>query len=266
MWSQMLEVRDVDEAHIEDVFRVCSHASMDKPLQRAGMELRRAWLRRMLADYGPCAKVAYLDDKPVAQLEFIPEEAIPYVPEPRVGVVQLRCVYNPFPEARGKGAATALIRSLVDDCERGLASLGGKACGFIAAEAFNTGEGTPMDKLYAANGFEAADGEMFRLIGRSYVAPRQVTYQPSPDDAGRAVALFNPTCEYSYGFAVRVREFLGEVAPRLAVELFDQWESPKESIMHGNHWLVVNATPIKGSWADKEGLRAEVKMALEKRW
>jgi hypothetical protein len=93
-----------------------------------------------------------------------------------------------------------------------------------------------------------------------------VTYQPSPDDAGRAVALFNPTCEYSYGFAVRVREFLGEVAPRLAVELFDQWESPKESIMHGNHWLVVNATPIKGSWADKEGLRAEVKMALEKRW
>ena len=266
MWSQMLEVRDVDEAHIEDVFRVCSHASMDKPLQRAGMELRRAWLRRMLADYGPCAKVAYLDERPVAQLEFIPEEAIPYVPEPRVGVVQLRCVYNPFPEARGKGAATALIRSLVDDCEKGLASLKGEPCRFITAEPFNTGEGTPMAKLYSANGFETAGGEMYRLVRGNYVASTPVTYQPSPDDMDRAVALYNPTCEYSYSFAVRVKEFIKEVAPLLEVDLIDQWENPKESMRHGNHWFVVNATPINGSWADKEGLRAEVKMALEKKW
>jgi GNAT superfamily N-acetyltransferase len=262
----MLEVRDVDEAHIEDVFRVCSHANMDRPIQRVGIEFRSAWLRRMLAEHGPCAKVAYLDDRPVAQIEFIPEEVIPYVPEPRLGVVQLRCVYNPFPEARGKGVATALIRSLVDDCERGLASLKGRACSFIAAEPFNTGEGTPMDRLYAANGFEAGEGEIYRPLGGSYVAPRRLTYRPSPEDAGRAVVLFNPTCEYSYGFAMGLRGLIGEVAPKLDVDLVDQWERPRESIRRGNHWLVVNATPITASWADKKALRAEIEAALQKKW
>ena len=262
----MLEVRDVDEAHIDDVFKICSHANMDRPIQRTGIELRGAWLRRMLAEHGPCAKVAYLDGKPVAQLEFIPEEAIPYILDPRLGVVQLRCVYNPFPEARGKGAATALIRSLLDDCERGLASLGGRACSFIAAEPFNTGEGTPMDRLYATNGFEVGDGEMYRLLRGSYVSPRRLTYQPSPEDTGRAIVLFNPTCEYSYGFAVRVRDVVSDIASRLEVVLVNQWENPEESIRHGNHWLVVNSTPIKGSWADKEGLWAEIKAALKKKW
>jgi hypothetical protein len=107
---------------------------------------------------------------------------------------------------------------------------------------------------------------MFRLIGGSYVAPRRLTYQPSQADMGRAVALFNPTCEYSYAFAVRVKKFIKEVAPLLEVDLIDQWERPEESMKHGNQWLVVNATPIRGSWVDKEGLRAEVKTALEKRW
>jgi hypothetical protein len=262
----MLDVKDLDEACIEDVFRVCSHTSMDKPLQRVGIEQRRGWLMRMLADYGPCAKVAYIEGKPVAQLEFMPEMAIPFIPRARRGVVQLKCVYNPFTEASGKGAATALIRALIEDCEKGLASLKGEPCSFIAAEPFNTGEGTPMAKLYSANGFETAGGEMYRLIRGNYVAPTPVTYQPSPDDMDRAVALYNPTCEYSYSFAVRVKEFIKEVAPLLEVDLIDQWENPKESMRHGNHWLVVNATPIKGSWVDKEGLRAEVKTALEKKW
>lgn len=95
-------MRDISDITIDDVFKVCSHGRLNDPLQKKGIELRRRWLTNMLSDYGPCVKIAYLDERPVAQIMYYPEDAAPFITMPRPGVVLLRCVYNPFPEAQGK--------------------------------------------------------------------------------------------------------------------------------------------------------------------
>lgn len=260
----MSEVRvaDLEEENIDDVFRVCSHNKLDDPLQQRGIELKRRWLLETLAKHGPCTKIAYLGDRPVAQILFYPEEAAPFIADPREEVVVLHCAYNPFPEARGKGAGTALLRSLVEDCRRGLPCLGGRPCCFIAAKPFNTGVGMPLDRFYAANGFKQAQQEMFLDVSAPYKPRETPEYQPLVEDRGRAVMLYNPMCEWSYPFAVRVREFLKEIDASLPVELIDEWRNPEESTKRGNQQLVVNATPIMGFWTQREAFRREVEQAL----
>ncbi len=259
-----ITVRDVDESNLEDVFRVCSHGKLDDPLQQKGIELRRSWLRRMLRDNGSCAKIAYLDGAPVAQLLFYTEGSAPFIPRPRRGVVLLRCVYNPFKEAQGKGASTALLRSLVEECRGDPQYLKGVRCRFMASQAFNTWEGTPMEKFYASNGFVKKNGEMVLLINGEYAPPVKLEPHPNESDKGQAIVIYNPTCEYSYPSAMRARDLLNSIYPELTVKLIDQWEDPADSVRLGNHWLTVKGAQIISGWYERESMLREVAKAVEK--
>lgn len=256
-------VRDVTEENLEDAFRVCSNVRLGDILQMQGIELRRRWIRGMLAATGPCVKVAYLEGRPVAQLLFYPETSIPYQPRPRAGVVLLRCVYNPFKEAQGKGASTALLKNLIDECMRGPRCLNGVECSFIASEAFNTGEGIPMERLYEANGFRQMSAEMVYEIAGKYITPYELSYMKSKRDEGRATIVYNPTCEYSYPTALRVRDLIAGFYPAMLIHLVNQWEEPQESIRLANHELTVNGFHVSGSLHQREILVAEIKKAVE---
>lgn len=258
----MLTVRDINESSIEDAFRVCSFDKLTDSLQKKGIELRRRWIGRMLKEIGPCVKVAYLDDRPVAHLMFYPEPAVPFIAQPRKGAVLLRCVYNPFPEARGIGAARALIGSLIEDCRGGAPFLRGEICSFIAADAFNTGEGVPMEKLYEGSGFSRRGDEMVLEVSGGYVEPKKNEYHALEEDRGRGIIFYNPTCEYSYPSATRVRSFLRSREPSLEVDLIDQWEQPVESLRRANRWLIVNARAIRSTWFERDSLTREVDDAL----
>lgn len=144
-----MKVENLDEGNVDDVFKICSHGMLDDPIQQRGIELKRRWLLEMLKRYGPCTKIAYIDGRPVAQILFYPEEAIPSFTHQRRGIVLIHCAYNPFPEAQGKGAGTALIESLIYDCKTGIPCPGGGHCRFITARPFNTGVGTPLAEFYA---------------------------------------------------------------------------------------------------------------------
>ena len=98
----------------------------------------------MIREYGSCTSVTCFSKKPVTQLLFYSEAAVPLMPEPRRGTLLLRCIYNPFKEAQGIGASGALAKSLINECRIQLTFLKGEEYGFIASEAFNAGEGTSM--------------------------------------------------------------------------------------------------------------------------
>jgi hypothetical protein len=82
---------------------------------------------------------------------YYPESAIPYYREPRQRVIEIFCAYRVKEEA--KGAGTLLLKNLIDEAETGIGCLGGKACSFLVASPFNTGEGTSLRKYYIDNGF-----------------------------------------------------------------------------------------------------------------
>ncbi len=258
----MIVVKDAGEGNIEDVFRVCSHNRMDDLLQRKGMEIKRAWLLRMLKEYGSCTKIAYLDGRPVAQILFYPEEAVPFIPDPREGAVVLNCAYNPFLEARGKGAASALVRSLAEDARAGLKCLRGEPCSFVAAKPFETGEGFSMTEFYARCGFSRADSEMYLEISGEYRPRGERAYKPLEEDGGRAIMFYDPMCEWGYGFAVRVRDLIHDVEPRYPFEMINPWERPGESARRGNQQLIVNGHVMQSFWTDKEAFRREVEEAI----
>lgn len=259
----MIRVEDISVGNVNDVFKVCSYNKLEDPLQQQGIELKRRWLHEMLEENGPCTKIAYLDEKPVAQILYYPETAVPFIVNPRNDVIELNCVYNPFPQTREKGVGTALIRSLLDDCREGLSSLNGRPCRFIVAKPFTTGEGIPLGKFYSANGFKQGHEEMFKEVKAIYQPRELAEYQPLPEDRGRAVVFFNPICEWSYPFAVRIREVLREIDTTLNVELINSWLRPEESIKRRNQELIVNGKLIKSFWTEREAFRREVEQALK---
>jgi GNAT superfamily N-acetyltransferase len=118
-----------------------------------GIKLKRQWLREMLEKYGSCAKIAYYNGKPVAQILYYPEEADVTKVSKRKDVLMIDCIYNPMPEAQKLGIGTSLLRSLTQDAKQRKTYLGNRPCKFILAKAFNTGELLPMPEFYKKNGF-----------------------------------------------------------------------------------------------------------------
>ena len=156
MASNRIRIEDLQRSNIDDLIYVCSSKRLNDPLHLKGVALKKAWLREILERYGPCAKIAYLNEKPVAQILFYPEEADPTNPLRRRGVIRLDCVYNSMPEARQLGVATKLLQSLVEDCKQGKGCLHGTPCRFIVATPFNTGEALSMSQFYSKRGFKAS--------------------------------------------------------------------------------------------------------------
>lgn len=263
MFNGVLSIRDITEDTILDAFRVCSFNKLDDPLQKEGMRLKEEWLRGMLKDFGACTKIAYVEERPVAQILYLPEEAVPFIPQPRERVVLLNCVYNPFAEFKRKGVATALMEALIDECRMGLPILEGQACKFVVAKPFEAREGFSMADFYRRFGFREGSFEMHLEIAGVYEAREPGRYVPIMEDEGRVVVFFDVMCEWGFSHASRVEQVINEVAPDVDVELINPWERPEEYLKRGNHWLVVNAKPIKSYVTQGQKFRDEVLEALK---
>ena len=257
-----MSVRDISEENMLDVFRICSASKLEDRTQLKGIQMKRRWLRKMMKDYGPCTKIAYVDTIPVAQILFYPEEAVPYIPHKRDGVIILHCAYNPFVNFQRRGVASSLIESLVNDSRMGLEILDGRPCEYIVAKPFMTGEGLSLDKLYTSPGFIDGFNEMYREIFGTYEPQELARYTPLYEDRDRAVLLYEPVCEWNYVHMEQVKQVLEEISPKLKVDIYNIWEDPDQSIRRGNQWLVVNAKPIKHYITDLEAFKKDVEEAL----
>jgi len=269
MTEREVRIEDLQESNLDDLIYVCSSKKLNDPVHMKGVTLKKAWLEKMLEKYGPLAKVAYLNGKPVAQILFHPEEASPTSTLRRRGVVHLDCIYNSTPEARQLGVATKLLQSLVEDCRQGKGCLRGTPCRFIVARTFNTGEALSLSQFYTRRGFKPSPteaGMMYLPISEPYQpGPTQGEYESMPEDKGKALVFYSPSCEFSSPFAVGIAESIREVAPSVPIELINEWEKPEEAIKRKGCTIIVNARPIKTFFMDKENFQREVREALEQR-
>jgi GNAT superfamily N-acetyltransferase len=269
----LIRVKNISKENLEDVFKICSSnrvfAPIDDPILKKAREVKKRWILDVLERYGPCSKIAYLDGRPVSQLLFYPEEAIPYINAPRKNVVKLQCIYNPFPEFQRKGVATALMKALVDECHTGLDCLGGKTCSFLMTLLFPHEGDLPLDEFYEKYGFKQGKGEMFLEIDGKYVQREIPEYHPLPEDRNKAVILYNPACEWGYFFAYKVKELLQGIDPVYPVEIFNIWERPEgylkrplKRIVSGH--AIVNSQLISGGvfWTDREAFLRNVEKVM----
>jgi len=263
--QEKIRIENLQESNIEDLIYVCSSKRLSDPIHQQGISLKRQWLWEMLGKCGSCAKIAYYNEKPVAQILYYPEEADVTKAFKRKNVLIINCIYNPTSEAQKLGIGTKLLQSVIQDAKQGKACLGNKSCKFILAKAFNTGELLPLPKFYNRNGFISTSEEnvLYLPIDGSYESlPQLGNYEPLHEDKNKTVIFYGPICEFGYPFAKRIEALIREIAPNIKIEMINEWEKPEESIKRKNCWLIVNARPIQTFFMETEKFREEIRQAV----
>ncbi|MDH5753719.1 MAG: GNAT family N-acetyltransferase [Candidatus Bathyarchaeota archaeon] len=263
--QEKIRIENLQESNIEDLIYVCSSKRLNDPIHQQGIRLKRRWLREMLEKCGHCAKIAYYNEKPVAQILYYPEEADITKAFRRENVLVIDCIYNPTPEAQKLGIGTRLLYSVIEDARQRKTCLGNKPCKFILAKAFNTGELLPMPEFYKKKGFlpTPEGNQLYLPIEGSYEPVTPVgEYEPLLEDKDKAVIFYGPICQFSYQFAKRIEEILREVVPNIGIEMVNEWEKPEEAIKRKNWWLIVNAKPIQTFFMETEKFKEEIKQAV----
>ena len=271
----MLNVENISEKNLDDVFKICSwdkvFAPTDDPILEKGREFRRRWILDMLEQHGPCTKIAYLDGKPVAQISFYPEETVPYLHHPRKDAIQLKCILNSFPEAWRKGVGAALMKILIEECHSGLDCLGGKPCQFVVTRTFPHQGDLPLADFYEKYGFKQGQEEMFLEIKDKYVPMKIPELNPLPEDRGRTILLYNEECEWGYYYAMTIRNLIHNKHPHHPIEIFNSWKEPDEYKKRGGGWMLIAAAILVNArvpenpflfWYDREAFLRNVEEAM----
>jgi len=265
--QENVRIENLKESNIDDLIYVCSSKKLDDTVHQQGIKLKKQWLHKMLQNYGSCAKIAYYNDKPAAQILYYPEEADITKAYTRKNVLLISCIYNPTLEAQKKGIGTKLLQNLIQDVKQRKTCLGNKPCKFILARAFNTGEFLSMPEFYKKNGFiPTPEGNMLYLPieGEYELTPSVGNYEPLPEDKDKAIIFYGPSCQFSYPFAKKIEGLIQEVAPHIKIEMINEWEEPQESIKRKNWWLIVNAKPIQTFFMETERFKEEIRQAVSR--
>jgi len=234
-------------------------------IHQKGISLKKRWLMEMLQKHGSCAKIAYYNEKPVAQILYYPEH-LDVKAFRRQNVLVINCIYNPNPEAQKLGIGTKLLKSVIEDAKQRRTCLGNKPCKFVLAKAFDTGEFLPLLEFYKKMGFTSAPENEESLLclpveGCYEPAAPVGKYEPLPEDKGRAVIFYSPICQFSYQFAKKAEETIKEVAAGMKIEIINEWANPQEAIKRKNSWLIVNGKQILTFLLAKEKFKEEIKRA-----
>jgi len=261
----MIRVQNLSESLVEDLVSVCTPAPRSGIVE-VGVEIKRRWASRMLGEYGSIAKVGYLGDRPVAQLLYYPEAADP-TGYGRRDVLVVHCIYNPYPEAQGRGIARRMVEELLREAKAW------RWCRFIVTHAFETGEHYSQRLFFEKMGFRRVPGgspEDLYLPLRGGVLEGGVAsawregavHEVFEDDRGRVIAFYTPVCQYGYAIAHRAAQLVREVDPHIPVELVNSWEMPGEYLARGRNWLVVNGVPVRAAPFNAREFIDEVRRAL----
>ncbi len=187
-----MRIENLQDSNIEDAINVCSSKRLADPVHQEGVRLKRLWLKEMLDNFGSCAKIAYYNGKPAAQILYYPEETDKTKAFKREGVLVINCIYNPTPEAQKLGLGRMLLQSMVQDVKHRKSCLGSKPCKFILANAFKTGELLSMPDFHRKYGFiPTGEGSaMYLPIEGEYAPVPKVKYEPLEEDVGKAIIYF----------------------------------------------------------------------------
>ena len=240
-----MKIKDVSVENFDDILNVCSgyrsFTTIDDPNLHKGREMKRRWFLDMISRYGPCAKVGYLFEKPIAQVVFYPEEAIPYLHNPRKDVIYLKCIFNSTVYAQRRGVADALMKNLLEECRSGLECLGDRPGQLVVTRPFPHEGDLPLSEFYKKYDFKEGHKEMYIEINGKYAPMNIPEFRPLPEDRGRTIITYNIDCEWGYYYAVTVRDLIQDKHPDHPVEIFSSWENPEEYKKRGGGWINIAA-------------------------
>ncbi len=262
-------VRDISIENANDLVQVCV-----PPERRGdaafitGMAEKHKWMLSMLETYGSFAKVAYLGDMPVGQVQYRP------LPDRRL--VSIYCIYVRAREYWQHGAATRLLNAVIAEVRQPHRWFGGQPAAALITKTFpgeQVGQYTAR-AFFTHRGFRAAGDDpdilyyplaeevSAAVMGKEIVS--HTTYHPQDADRGMAVFLYGPSfCPFSFWLLKQAEALLREVAPPLTIRWISASEEPEEAAARGDfRGCVVNVRPITAFVFDRQQFQREVTAAL----
>ena len=265
-----MHIEDLLMDNIKDQISVCvPNKYLSDKMFRKGIEEKKKWLEKMLKSYGPCSKIAYLNDEPIGMIQFYPEKAIPYKMGARDQVIEISCIFIGDKSLQGKGIGSKLLNDLIEDLKKPLPYFNNKPCKFIVTHAFNAESGIPQHIFYLKRGFkqipELSEIDLYYPITGEYEFPKTKPreYKPLPEDYGSAIIFYSPKCPFSIKFAEQIKELIREVTKEIPIKIINTWNHPEEVIKRNTHNPIVNGKEIKTFFMDKENFKKEVREALK---
>ena len=263
-----LVVKELNKDNINDLPRICCENIEIKPILREGIRIKKEWLAKFIDRYGSVAKIAYIEDIPVAQILYYPEASIPYIVNPRSDVAWIQCIYNPFREYQRMGIAKRLVNDVISDCVNGVIFRGLYYIRNLIVKPFDIGMYYSQKAFFSRMGFKPlGEGELYyNIFGEPPAKLTPCKYDFNRDDIGKAYIFYSPTCEFSIYFAYKIRDIIYTISGRLGLDIDiiirDKWMDPHLFIGKGCNDLIINGRPIKESFFD-ENFEMKVEAALK---
>jgi len=112
-------VKDLSEKNLDD--HPCFRFGNEETIQ-----ITKEWLTKVYHNFGPCVKVAYVADKPVAMVQYAPMDIFPHVDKPDAHeTIVIHCINIAEEGYMGKGIGRKLMESLIRDLKKPHLYLGG---------------------------------------------------------------------------------------------------------------------------------------------
>lgn len=264
-----INVKDVTEQNVGDLCWVCVFPCLrDDPDWVRGAKDKKKWAVEMLPKWGSFAKVAYKNGNPAGMIQYRPMH------EERI--VSIDCIHVPVRSCWGKGIATRLLRSLMEDVQKPMNWFDNRRPLALVTTTFPGGapEQYTAREFFTKKGFKQIGEDPDQLyyplqLGFVYkpVAKKEGKYVPQGEDRDKVVIVSGPDyCPATYPcFLKRMEKYIREIYPKVPIRWIDSSEEPEElkkrNVAVGS--CIVNAKLIKSSVLDRDNFQKEVKTALE---
>jgi len=159
-----IEIKDVSFENIDDLVMTGCAPRWDDPrhaqtLKEGGLR-KKEWMRKAIEKLGCCAKIAYLEGKPVGFIEFYPMRAFPLLPKLQKRTILITCVVVPEKNLQNHRIGSKLVQALISDLKhRQLPCFSGERVEEIAIGSWGCHAGFPESKprfrrFFFRNGFQ----------------------------------------------------------------------------------------------------------------
>jgi len=124
--SLKLDIRDVSTENINDLVNLCVPQSGTPHAEtlKEGSLKKKVWIEKTLKTFGPCAKIAYVNEEPTGFVEFYPIQMFPVLRH-MLGdhrVILITCVFVGGERTKGlqrqfqgRGIGSKLLQALIED-------------------------------------------------------------------------------------------------------------------------------------------------------
>jgi GNAT superfamily N-acetyltransferase len=246
-----INVVDLDSRNIDDALNVCTLPSVRKePSYRKGCEIRKKWLLSLFGTAGPCAKIAYIADKPVGVIEYTPLHMSPYLRTRRKDALYIHCIHVPK-RYRHRGIGSALLDSLVQEMSKPNKLFQEVRCRMLVTSARKI-HGYTQVGLFRRKGFRRikgnADVGLVLPISNAIEDMRLDISSSRPRTIKeRGVKIFfKPTCQYCMLTNEMIKTEIRKVNKKIQIEEYNVWEYPDEAIRRRITYVAtyINGKPI----------------------